>query len=214
MQFEGVTEKDFYSEIFHSSLGTVWTEGWINNVYHQDQGGPEGRLRFPISNMNDHPDSDIQNFENGYIVYYHPIVKGERDWNREPVAYPYLAGQGSLFDVQANQSWQDTGIALKDGDRIIVIQVGGSWTNNDYTYFDANGNIDIGLREGSLNDKAVIGSLIGRIGEDGTAFPLGRWVEYVSPNSGNLFLAMNDMVYDFENNHGYLTIQIFVESKK
>jgi len=56
------------------------------------------------------------------------------------VAYPYLASSGALFNVHAEQLWQDTGVEVQPRDRITIIQIGGGWTYRDgESLFDANG---------------------------------------------------------------------------
>ncbi len=197
--------------IYASSKGVAEVQGWIDGVY-REHGGHEGWLGFPLADMQHYSDSVIQMFEGGYIVYAYPYVGGERDWGRKPVAYPYLASRGTLLDVHAEQLWQDTGVQVQAGDDLTILQVAGEWTYRqpDIEMFDANGNRELPLQANAPLPSAPVGTLIGRIGEDGSpVFSVGRWGVYQAPVGGKLYLAMNDNGYG--DNAGFITVQIMVE---
>jgi hypothetical protein len=205
MEFEG--SPDWPSFIYASEDTTAGTWGAIGQT-HLDNGGHNGWLGFPLADARGHSSSISQMFEKGYIVWYYPYVEGERDWSRSPIAYPYLASRGMLFDVHADQIWQDTGVQATPGDQLTIIQVNGEWTYWEAgpERFDANGNVKEGPQEGSKLPSASLGSLIGRIGEDGDPFLVGRWRTFTAPAEGALYLAMNDG--DYDDNAGYITVMI------
>jgi hypothetical protein len=202
-----------HTMIYASNKGVAEVEGWISDIY-QKNGGPAGWLGFPLADMQEYPDSVIQMFEYGYIVYYYPEVAGERDWTRTPGTYPYLASLGTLFDVHAEQPWQDTGVQVQPGDRITIIQVGGAWTYRDgESQFDANGTTAVPLQQDAPLPSVAIGTLIGKVGEgNDLLFPVRRWGVVAAPAGGNLDLAMNDNGYS--DNVGFITVQIMVEHPK
>jgi hypothetical protein len=205
-----------HTMIYASNKGVAEVEGWISDIY-QKNGGPEGWLGLPLADMQEYPDSVIQMFEYGYIVYYFPKVNGERDWTRIPGTYPYLASLGTLFDVHAEQPWQDTGVQVQPGDRITIIQVGGAWAHwaeaTDEQKYDANGTTLEGLQTNTPLPSVAIGTLIGKVGEGNDhMFPVGRWGVVTASAGGNLYLAMNDNAY--ADNVGLITVQIMVEHPK
>jgi hypothetical protein len=199
--------------IYASSKGIAQVQGWISDIY-QKNGGPEGWLGFPLADPQDYPDSDIQMFEYGYIVYYRPQAGEERDSVHPPVIYPYLASHGTFFDVRAEQSWQSTGVRVQPGDLVTIIQVDGTWTiADDIQPLDANGYAPAGLYENRTLPSVYAGVLIGRIGEDAQPlFPVGRWSTFTSQATGLLYLAMNDS--DYGDNSGLITVRIMVEHPK
>jgi hypothetical protein len=205
------------SAIYSSTKSIAATWPWIGEVYSEDHGGHAGWLGFPLTDEQDYAESTLQMFERGYIVYYTPGIGEDRDWSRTPVAYPYLTSYGTLFNVQANQSWQSTGSMVKSGDLVTLLQIGGEWTyvTSEEGTVDANGDVgwdDVpeDVKEDLELPSAFVGALIGRIGEDaGHVFPVGRWSEFISLHQGTLYLAMNDNEY--EDNAGSIAVQIVVE---
>jgi hypothetical protein len=207
MQFEGPGDPHPPTVIYASRKGVAAIWEWIGWV-HSDNSW----LGFPVADAQHlTDDSRVQPFECGYIFYHYPYVNGERDW-REPVAYPYPAGRGTLFDVHAQQRWQDTGVQVQPGDRVTVVQVDGTWTHwgPGEELYDANGYANLGVQDDTTLPSAITGALIGRIGEeDGHVFSVGRWSVLTAPAEGTLYLAMNDNNY--EDNAGFITVQIVVE---
>jgi hypothetical protein len=214
MEFEGPGAPWLPTRIYASRKGVALAGMWFGLIYREEHDGHAGWLGFPLADEQFFGDSTIQTFESGYFVYHYPLVEGKRDWGRPPVTYPYLASRGTIFDVHAKQRWQDTGIQVKSGDRLNIVQVGGMWTHwepgGEELLYDANGYAALGLQPDTSLPSAFIGALIGRIGEeDGHVFSVGRWGVITSPAEGTLFLAMNDGYY--EDNAGFITVQIIVE---
>ena len=138
-----------------------------------------------------------QAFQNGYIIYYYPKLgeNGERVYHREPIAYPYTATNGNIIDVKADESWQDTGVYLEPGSKVVVQQVTGSWTSSkdEEKRYDANGDPkpNTSDSDGRPLPSAQNGVLIGRIGDDGDLFEVGREAVIEASEEGNLQLMMN-----------------------
>ena len=200
------------SAIYASKKGVAAVWGWIGHVYTNENNGHEGWLGFPLTDEQYYNASTSQMFEYGYVLYLTPEVDGKRDYDRAPIAYPYLASRGTLFDVSARDVWQQTDIKLHPGDRVTIVQAGGSWTNRepDKDFFDANGNQHGTLQQDANLPSAAIGSLIGRVGEgNDSAFLIGRWRTFQASSEGLLYLKMNDNAY--EDNAGYITVQIIVQ---
>jgi hypothetical protein len=162
--FEGPTSSRYW--IYTSKKGTAAVTGWFGSIYTTEKGGHEGWLGFPLADEQDYDNSVSQMFEFGYFVYYFPQVSDTRDWSRKPVAYPYLASRGTLFDVHAEKQWQNTGVRVETGDQITIVQVGGAWSSdpND-SLFDANGEPNGTLLATTPLTSVIPGTLIGRIGE-------------------------------------------------
>ena len=165
------------ARIYTSDKGTAAVSGWINMRYTENEGAHTSWLGFPLVDRQYYTDSDIQQFEGGYIAYYYPYVGDERIWNRTPTIYPYLTSRGTLIDVHAEQDWQDTGVSVASADQLTIVQIDGEWTywSDHVEPFDANGAINEELHEDATLKSEPIGALIGKIGKDGTPFPVGRW---------------------------------------
>jgi hypothetical protein len=213
MKFEGIHTQQPPGIIYASAQSLAGTWGKIGELYEQ-LGGPAGWLGLPLADgQNYYTQSTSQMFEYGYIIYHYPEASGGPDWSRPPIAYPYLASRGTLFDVQV-QSWQDTGIQVKPGDRITIIQMDGTWTYREgVAPFDANGTSALSLQADAIIPSEPVGTLVGRVGEGSDQlFSVGRWKEFQAPAEGNLYLAMNDNGYG--DNAGFITVQIMVEPAK
>lgn len=209
MEFEGPGSGQPPTIIYASAKGVGITWRWIGAI-HMENGGYRGWLGFPLVKEQYYAHSTSQMFENGYIVYQYPNVNGEPDWSRAPVAYPYLASRGTLVDVDAQQTWQDSGVKIRSGERVTIIQTGGVWSIVEGKAVDANGATDEALHESFTLPSVHPGVLIGRIGESNAPiFPVGRWSTFIAQTEGSLYLAMNDNEYN--DNSGFITVQVMVE---
>jgi hypothetical protein len=96
--------------------------------------------------------------------------------------------QEEVFKVLAGKKWQDTGITISAGDRIIIEYVSGKWTDwSGNPYVDADG-----YKYGAPLNGFTGGALIGRIGED-EPFQVGNYCEIKqAKKSGKLYLRMNE----------------------
>ena len=207
MAFEGwqTDQAVFYA----STQATAGIWRWMAYTYLNTYGGPQGWLGFPIADGWRHTNSITQKFEGGYMARYYPWMDGEKDYDRPPLAYPYLTSQGEIWNIYADKGWQSIGLEINSGDHVRIIQVGGAWTHwGNGTLYDANGFVQLGLQANNPLSTTIGGALIGRIGTN-EPFAVGRWLELTMSDSGRLHLAMNDDLYD--DNSGFITVEIVVE---
>jgi len=129
-------------------------------------------------------------------------------------------GEIMQADVHADRSWQDTGVHVQRGDRIIIVQIGGAWSmwvsdepnESDIGFHDANGVKDWFGEEAPL-PQVCLGTLIARVGTGSDdIFRVGCWVEHTSQAEGNLYLAINDRIIG--DNAGRLTVQIITPAEE
>ena len=210
MYFEGPYWPDAPTVLYASAKGKVVMWGLISQAYINEHGGHAGWLGFPVTDeLSDNrieAHNAIQMFEGGYLVWRDSAIQ-------PPIAVAYFGPQGTRVDVQATQLWQATGIQVEQGDRIVIVQVGGAWHHWGSTEkaYDANGDPSSELHEGRTLPSALVGTLIGRVGEnEKDVFPVGRWGVITAPAGGILYLSMNDSGYD--DNSGFITVQIVIES--
>ncbi len=97
----------------------------------------------------------------------------------------------SEITVNANKSWIDTGIDVHAGDRCTAVADG-------LVMFDRQLASPDGLSRGWRDVVSSLplnsigrGALIGRIGDTGAPFALGRRSEFVAVSAGRLFLGVN-----------------------
>jgi hypothetical protein len=96
--------------------------------------------------------------------------------------------------VQANQTWTSTGITVKRGQRVSFTTTGQVQLSDDVNDI-ANGNGATSGRKavGAPVPAAAAGALVGRVGTNGAAFPIGHGQQsVVMPAAGVLYLGVND----------------------
>ena len=103
---------------------------------------------------------------------------------------PAVAG---AITVNANQPWTSTGISFKKGQRINLAITGEVQLSDDVNDV-ANA---FGAKSGrkianGLIQNGPAGALIGKMGANGVAFPIGGATYIVAPADGVLFLGVND----------------------
>src|SRR5262245_527459 len=109
--------------------------------------------------------------------------------------------------VQANQPWTSTGRTVRRGQTINFVSSGEiqlSTSADDIA-------TPAGAKSGRLAARAPLrnvpaGSLLGRIGPNGTPFAIGNQTSIVAPASGILFLGINDD--GFADNQGNFQVVI------
>lgn len=127
-----------------------------------------------------------------------------------------LLNSPTIFTVQANKKWQDTGITITEDQSVTVLYKEGEWTANPQNGFvDANGNSSLIAKQGYTLPGSNEGALCGKIGENGDIFLIGMVKEIAVGLSGNLFLCINDDlngIYGsgFYDNEGAITVSIDV----
>jgi hypothetical protein len=105
----------------------------------------------------------------------------------------------SNVTVQANLSWQSTGVTLTGRLTTIITCTGGLWTANPWTGMcGASGNPAYVAKPGYTLPGANEGALIGRVGSN-PPFLVGNGTNFPAGQSGVLSLCIND---DLNNQYG------------
>lgn len=120
--------------------------------------------------------------------------------------------QGSdHFRLRADAGWVDSGFFVEAGQELTLTAHGQAITA-PINVFDSgsvsgpDGQLAIcpnyeGSPECAMNN-APFGALVGKIGADGTPFYIGSNLTFVADSSGNLYLAVNDLLPFYDDNHG------------
>ena len=113
--------------------------------------------------------------------------------------------------IAANQGWQDTGVELQPGERILIEYISGKATDGDVAIIDGSG-IDYTCGHSGCCEplpEARRSSLIGRVGRiDDEIFSVGNGIEITVDKKGNLFLRINDCNSGLNDNSGKLRVRI------
>jgi hypothetical protein len=136
------------------------------------------------------------------------VTTDSRGFGRRRGVLGTVGAQGSAIRVDANRPWTDTGITVRQGDRL-TFSSSGQIRVTDGTAPEAVATVD---GAGALQAhgsypvaSAPAGALIGRIGNS-AAFGIGSQTVLTMPASGRLFLGVNDD--HFEDNSGAFTVAI------
>lgn len=119
--------------------------------------------------------------------------------------------------LSANALWAPAGVDLRTGDQLQIIAQG-RWAainprqlaTNAVSFTGPDGYPQTAGIKGLLLESANRGALIGRIGENGTPFLIGASFQGAAQNNGALFVAMNEVPGQFEDNTGRVSISISV----
>jgi hypothetical protein len=112
--------------------------------------------------------------------------------------------------VQADAPWQETGIQVRQGDRVQIKYLSGEWSIWVGADPMTDGNGQVGRPENCrLMPEANLSGLIGRVGENPPFF-IGNEADLFSEYNGSLQLSMNDCT-PFESNGGALTVAVIIE---
>jgi hypothetical protein len=101
--------------------------------------------------------------------------------------------------------WVDTGIELTKGAKL-SIHASGQWSDGGkpIRFWGPNGSGN--PWPGALSDAANLDALIGKVGD--ATFLVGESYSGSSPQSGRLFLSINDFPGYFSNNSGAMKVEI------
>ena len=111
--------------------------------------------------------------------------------------------------IYAYRDWQSTGVRVHQGD-LLAVEAEGEWTYTPGEVHGPEGHpIYLAPRFYPL-PSAPGGVLIGRIGEEGDPFHVGRYMYRRVRENGLLYLRIDDDI--LSDNEGYVEIQINVES--
>lgn len=132
--------------------------------------------------------------------------------------------QGYRSNTGQPQSWwNDTGIYVNHGDSIVFDAsnhigtinpgFGSSFGPEGQVGNETNKNWNESLAYRSGGTRCWFGSLIGKVGINGTAFCIGESANITSPASGTLYLAFNDGA-NFEDNSGSWQVEVTVTKRE
>ncbi len=140
-----------------------------------------------------------------------PAIEGEIKGNAAVGMGP--AGEAFFVNFAISTPWLDTGIDIKDGDFISISSVH-SEKNPPCDgrvgcppYRDPDDVIEGGFAGDGLK------ALIGKIGDDGMVFSVGRGTEFIATDTGRLFIGYNDCEDCFGDNTGAFEATITVEGR-
>ena len=117
------------------------------------------------------------------------------------------ASAGGGFVVSARQRWTSTGIMVQRGDVVRFATTGEIQLSEDSK--DIAGSAGARSQRpaaGAPLPRHFAGALIGRIGTDGRPFAIGDQTSVQMPESGQLFLGINDD--DVTDNQGEFRVEI------
>ena len=119
-------------------------------------------------------------------------------------------GDSRKLDILANQSWRDTGINISPGETY-QLTASGAWTNSALIcgYSDADGiGANRFCRQDPLNLGVLGHALVGRIGENGKVFHVGKKLTLTAKTKGRLALWDYDDPRFIGDNAGKMTVTI------
>ncbi len=127
------------------------------------------------------------------------------DWR--PRAYT----DAGSYTVYAYRQWQSLGIEVKRGD-LVRLTAHGQWQYSPLVglHGPEGGGRPVTVDTYPLSTYGAFGGvLLGRIGEDGQPFVVGRGTTVMAETEGRLFLRINDDLIG--DNKGALTVTVSVE---
>lgn len=150
-------------------------------------------------------DSELCRSQDGYMQNFR-TVRFDRNSERITLNLNTTSVRSSRISVSARESWVDTGIDLTAGQRF-SIRANGSWTNggDNPQLVGPQGfsNFTLGSAEMS---SVNFSSLIGKIGN--RRFFVGDHTNRESPASGRLYLQINDIPGNLNDNSGILDVVV------
>jgi hypothetical protein len=125
---------------------------------------------------------------------------------------PISANNLAVKAVYAYRQWQSLGLDLEAGDQV-SIRAEGQWQYSPYVglHGPEGGGKPVTVRTYPISDEyggVNGGALIGRIGDNGTPFYVGRGTVIFAELPGKLYLRINDDLLG--DNKGALTVNVTV----
>jgi hypothetical protein len=115
--------------------------------------------------------------------------------------------QDATVVVEATTEWMDSGFDVRSGAAYLVsITATGAWTNAAGSPMVGPAGYGSLVLPNAIAPDLPFGSLIGRV--NGKVFEIGAKLAKRPPDSGRLFLAMNDVPRTYGDNSGRLTVVI------
>ncbi len=109
--------------------------------------------------------------------------------------------------IYAYRDWQSVGIQVHPWDTL-YIRAEGSWLYTPGEYHGPEGHRTYRSPDTYPINAVPGGVLIGRFGEDGEPFYVGRSGTFVADREGFLYLRINDDI--LSDNEGYVTVEVEV----
>jgi len=109
--------------------------------------------------------------------------------------------------IYAYRDWQSLGIQVNPGD-LIRMRAQGTWLYTPGEYHGPEGHRHYVAPNTYPINRVAGGVLLGRIGEDGYPFIVGRGGTFVADQRGFIFLRINDDI--LSDNEGYVTVEVIV----
>ena len=109
--------------------------------------------------------------------------------------------------IYAYRDWQSVGVQLSPGD-VVRLRAAGTWLYTPGEYHGPEGHHKYRAPDTYPINGVAGGVLLGRIGEDGPPFIVGRGKTFVADREGFLYLRINDDI--LSDNEGYVAVEIEV----
>lgn len=121
-----------------------------------------------------------------------------------------FSSQPAQFRLQANAGWVDSGYFAVAGQQVMITAYGQAVTapievfgSGSVSGPDGQSTIcNFGGDPSCAMENAPFGALVGRIGTDGTPFLIGSSYTFTAGTSGDLYLAVNDLLPYYADNYG------------
>ncbi len=184
-----------------SGQPVVWLKNgeFVNGQLYDIGGTTPLRLTFKTNSG----EREFSSSEVGRVVLARPATAVATS-GTAPSTISTPSGPG--IEVRGNQQWTSTGIAVRKGDRITLSTTGEVQLSTDASDIaSATGSRSQRYAAGAPLPRVLAGALIGRIG-NGTPFGIGTTTSIVAPDTGQLFLGINDD--DVNDNHGGFRVQV------
>lgn len=109
--------------------------------------------------------------------------------------------------IYAYRDWQSVGVQVNEGD-LIRLRAQGTWLYTPGEYHGPEGHRRYPAPSVYPIGGVAGGVLLGRIGEDGRPFIVGRGGTFYAERAGTLYLRINDDI--LSDNEGYVTVEVTV----
>jgi hypothetical protein len=111
--------------------------------------------------------------------------------------------------IYAYRDWQSVGVQVNQGD-LIRLRAQGTWLYTPGEYHGPEGHRRYPAPSYYPVGGVAGGVLLGRIGEGGRPFIVGRGGTFYAERTGMLYLRINDDI--LSDNEGYVTVEVSVTS--
>ena len=189
IDFTGATMSDADWAKFTGPSVVVLRNGQTVNGSLYDIGGTSP-LKLTIRTADG--DREMASTEVARIIMAKPenAVVGTSGTNPAVEATPAVAG---AISVPANQPWTSTGISVRKGQKVTISSTGSVQLSDDTNDIaDASGSKGARYAANAPMKQVLAGALIGRIGVNGQPFAIGSTATITAPDTGILFLGVND----------------------